>query len=478
MAENEFEKKVQSLMQEFKVPPSDLVWERLEKEIRPQKRRRFILWIIPCLLFVAATGGYLLLQQKNSTIAQQLTENKIPGNNKPNIQTPSDTGIAETQQMAIAEQNIRSFQEKSIRDLTGTNTTNTLQHGDARKFSLQQNKEPLSQGDQILTGNKLQQPLLAEVITNDNTHKQDASNNGIVNNQAAQKNINKEESPVFQNSDNVQTENQIVKKVDTVKITATGSKGIAQEKQESKQKKFKLEPGVTAFYGRSDVVSSLLNVSGNDPLSQSLSNSNPGFYDTRNAPAPVKAGPSFSIGIAAKKDISKRSSIIASLNYSAQKIKITTGNKVDSSRLISNGNGQASIDGYYRSASDSTGMNAHNDLYQFIELPVTFNYRFNNSRKLPLYINSGLSIATMINSKALIYDRTTGIYYSDKSLYNKWQVNVLAGVSAKINLRNNYLLVGPQVQYSLSNLVKNKNYLGKQHLFNYGVTARFFFGKK
>ena len=39
MQENEFEKRVQKKMEEFRLRPSDVVWERVEEELRKKKKR-------------------------------------------------------------------------------------------------------------------------------------------------------------------------------------------------------------------------------------------------------------------------------------------------------------------------------------------------------------------------------------------------------------------------------------------------------
>ena len=64
MAQNEFEKKVQNMMKDFKITPSELVWEKLEKEIKPTKRRRFVLWIMPAIMVMVVLGGYMFFHKQ------------------------------------------------------------------------------------------------------------------------------------------------------------------------------------------------------------------------------------------------------------------------------------------------------------------------------------------------------------------------------------------------------------------------------
>ena len=53
MPGHEFENKVQQHLEELNLPPSDAVWNRVEKEIRKDKRKRRLLFLLPLLLLSA-----------------------------------------------------------------------------------------------------------------------------------------------------------------------------------------------------------------------------------------------------------------------------------------------------------------------------------------------------------------------------------------------------------------------------------------
>ena len=61
MQENEFEKRVQKMMEEWKVRPSVSVWSGVEKRIREKRRKRRWLLVIPMLAGLAL-GGYFVNQ--------------------------------------------------------------------------------------------------------------------------------------------------------------------------------------------------------------------------------------------------------------------------------------------------------------------------------------------------------------------------------------------------------------------------------
>ena len=59
--QGEFEKKVQQKMEELTLNPSPPVWEKIELQIRPEKKRRRVLFWIPFGIVLLAGGWWLLL---------------------------------------------------------------------------------------------------------------------------------------------------------------------------------------------------------------------------------------------------------------------------------------------------------------------------------------------------------------------------------------------------------------------------------
>jgi hypothetical protein len=72
MSDHEFERKVQSSLEQLKLRPSVAVWAAVESNIRKEKRRRrMILWLPICLLFLGA-GGYFMLQGDHQSQQQNM----------------------------------------------------------------------------------------------------------------------------------------------------------------------------------------------------------------------------------------------------------------------------------------------------------------------------------------------------------------------------------------------------------------------
>src|SRR5262245_5483465 len=79
MRENEFEKRVQQQLEEFRLRPSGAVWEKVEEGIRKKKKRRvvFFIFLLAGLSLLGYSGYFLLNQPKHP-----LTEEKsTPSNN-------------------------------------------------------------------------------------------------------------------------------------------------------------------------------------------------------------------------------------------------------------------------------------------------------------------------------------------------------------------------------------------------------------
>ena len=72
MRENEFEKRVQQQMEEFKLRPSDAVWEKVEEELRKKEKRRVVFFIFLLVgLSLLGYTGYFISNQSTQNIAEQ-----------------------------------------------------------------------------------------------------------------------------------------------------------------------------------------------------------------------------------------------------------------------------------------------------------------------------------------------------------------------------------------------------------------------
>jgi len=176
----------------------------------------------------------------------------------------------------------------------------------------------------------------------------------------------------------------------------------------------------------------------------------------------------FKVGINARKNISKRSSLSVGLGYSqlADKIEIGTNQ----------GSSQSSMALSYYSGSP---QQTHTDHFHFIELPLSYNWRVTNNADRFLSLNAGISPSYLLATNALVYDTTMGgIYYDNKDFVTKAHFNFTSGVSYQFkNKKNLEFSIGPQFSFDMTKVFKSD--LDKRKYFLYtGIDARIFFEKK
>lgn len=187
-------------------------------------------------------------------------------------------------------------------------------------------------------------------------------------------------------------------------------------------------------------------------------------------PSEIKPGVQISLGGFVKRQIGKRFAVSAGLQYSQYSNIINVGYRVDSSQLVNNGNQVANVGRYYR--ADQT--NKFSNRYHFIELPVTVHMQLNKSLTTPVYWNVGAGVGQLVGSNALMYDGGTGVYYEDKTKYNKTQFSIHTGFSLGLFQRSALpVWIGPSIRYNVNRLY-NHEIEKEKHLFSAGLDFRFF----
>ena len=219
-------------------------------------------------------------------------------------------------------------------------------------------------------------------------------------------------------------------------------------KKESTQsiKKSNWQFGLTAAGGISDLGEQLLQSATGaglyyDPL-QSVSGGGGGGV---NKPSEVKQGASFSLGAYATKSIGKKWKLGMGVGYQYFSNTVKVGEKVDSVVVINqNSFAMDRVSEYYK----STGNSTYHNKYHFISIPVFMQWQF--AKKFSW--ENGLVGSKMINTNALHYDGVSGRYYEDAQLFNDFQLSATTAVLFGLN--KNKIQIGPQFQYTFTNLLK------------------------
>jgi len=479
MQENEFEKKVRTLMDELEISPSAPVWDYVEKRIpKSNRKRRFLAFFL--LLAGLSVCGYFFY-------------NKFSGSTN----TSSITGVTTRQVTATAENKEDNTATSGDEQTTSENTSSITgdviasQEETVSKSKAQQSAsipvteitEPGKQDKENKKENKIDLPVITE------KHKPIAAvdvTEPPVKLPAENSTITKDETTAHENASN--TANAIIIQEHDTATTAKSSLPDTVQ-QNNLAKKLpnihaakKLQWGIAAFYGKADIVQNIGSIADDKSYSFDGSlNSGGGSGANRNDTAlfdsqskSVKARSAYSFGITVRKPLSSRSHISAAIEFVHINTQIQTGIIKDSTAVFYYNNSQTvtNLENFYRPGTGSTQINKYN----LLQIPVWYSYQLNKSKKVPFTVDAGLSLSHIISSSALLYDSYNLAYYKNEDLLRKTQLHILGGFNMEFILRNkSSVMLGPQFQYGLTGIVKNNS--SKQHFFMWGLKARYFLKK-
>lgn len=98
MSDHDFEKQVQSKMEQLRLRPSDAVWTKVDKRIRKERRRRRVILWLPLLLLTIAAGGFFLYEtdsHNNNITASELNSTHSDTESTTSVTTvPSTSGTS------------------------------------------------------------------------------------------------------------------------------------------------------------------------------------------------------------------------------------------------------------------------------------------------------------------------------------------------------------------------------------------------
>jgi len=479
MAVNEFEKNVQKMMDEFKLRPSEEVWQNVEKNIAQRKRKRRILFfmVFSCLgLMVAGYGINNFLTSSNTTIQKnqklsgklqaKTNDREESGNNQKiktkNIKTDKITVGDEAlnkksvNDKRVADQNQRTNETKRVWVLN--KNTDRLKKRNATPFvgSIQNKKEQEKNSET----NAMDKSAIKDISSEKNQLNSTDVNNQRIITAIAPKNItiNKTDT-VSKNSDQDKIDNAIsgIKKISNHDKSLTG-----------------ISWGINFSTGSSKITQNSFFHKGGDQ-SKSYSSNSPGTVNGgpsgfMNPQSASNSSFAFQAGITINKNISKRSKLSIGLQYTYLADRIKTGTKQTSNAQLSY---LFNISAYYA----STAQESFTDRFHFIELPVMYDWRITGNTNHFLSINAGASINYLISTNALVYDTTAGgIYYHHNSSFTRTSMNFISGLSYHFGGKNFKLAIGPRFSFNLNDIIKSD--LDQRRYFLYsGLDANVIFEK-
>jgi Outer membrane protein beta-barrel domain len=426
MLENDFEKRVQKKMEEWKVRPSVSVWPDLERRIREKKRKRRWILIIPMLAGLAL-GGYFVKQYL-------LVPNKFQ---------PKDDSEKVIKKQNAQENPVISIHEKNLRKITEpeqkTELTRSALHKKNR-LSIDYAQPETGQFD-------LKSPFLLGKLSE---LEKDGPLPGI---KERVNNITENENPIV-----AQAKTDKVNHMDRNREIILPANKLLKDSSVSGKKKpeNKIKWGFHFSVGISDIANHLLAFSQNKSAGYSTS-PNPGTGGNLFSPSTAnsnKAGIGLQAGILAQKKFSKHSSISAGLQYDYYSNHIIGYSSDSSIRISYDYSATPTVNRTYQ----NTTRYEYTNHFHLISLPASYHYYLNQGKKHPLSLNAGFAIGRLISTNAMVFDTASGgIYFRDKNLVRKTQTRLSSGFSLTLN-RNNAVqfVIGPQFEFALTSLYQKR----------------------
>ncbi|MEO6315345.1 MAG: porin family protein [Chitinophagaceae bacterium] len=500
MPENDFEKQVQQQMNELSFVPSAAVWPEVEKQIR-RKKRRLLLWL-PVLLVLLAGAGWWQMdgEQKDASnnalkivageksagssvkkTAYSGTQDSLQKENTGLKQQPVNEAAADKLLPAspLKNQIKKSIAGERTQDNQPVSKLFSSKHSGGKGDALANKKQAIARsindglnddlpGKQgLATVEKIatkKVPVHKAPVKESNTVDQTEEAEGAITSmEAMDENNTKTGGTPLQDSIMFSEPRAVIK----------GAKDIAEKKKPAARKK-KIEWGISVQAGSSNfsggfsgvyssaasyLDSRVIYSNSSAAPGNNLNNgsSNPGGA----TPSVVRPGFSFAAGAFVVKKIGKQANLLAGLHYHYYSTRINVGAKVNTNI--------SSLE--YRTGDAGTYTNR----FHFIEIPVTIAQQLGKASRFS--INAGVAASLLAGSQAVVYNAQNNSYQQGKTYINKVQVGLLAGIDYKFFPKSVPVLVGPQINYGISNIF-TKDLYGSRHLFFAGIGAKIFFSKK
>jgi Outer membrane protein beta-barrel domain len=464
MRENEFEKQVREKMDHLGFDPRDTVWTAVDKEINKEKKRRiplFWLFFLPALLM--AGGAYYLIEHKGSpdAIAKNLQQPELNKNQISQPEPKSEKKDKKTEE--LIDKNIKPEENSTIQ---------TSQRISQRKSSAESKKSGVA-NKKTRAGGSMDKEQSGESGQNSIPGKSDEiviDNYSRKSTQSETENLNKD---VLDSSTGKAiagiTANKNVKK-DSV------SESAAAKNKNQKTKSSTWQFGITGGAGISNINQGLfssvktLNITtAANAAAYPPAPANPTTYSS----SEIKPGFSFETGAYVQRNLSRRISLSAGLNYHYYSAKIKTGDKGNAALYSPYNTTSFTGNTFYQNGNVQT----FTEQYHLIEIPVSANLQLNKSSRVPFIWEVGLSLGYIVSSNALYYDPNANIYIANYQQPNRMQVNAATALMIGFHLHKNEMQVGPQLQYGLTGLL-NTNDGNPGHLFYGGLKISYILPKK
>jgi hypothetical protein len=454
MQEQNFEKQVKQKMEELSVAPSAPVWMKVEEQIRQKRdRRRLFFWLFPIGFLFAGLVTFSVIRFSDNNVAVQpapVKENNTIQKKTNNTFTPTETQI--------------NKEEISGNEIL---TTKEASHPNAK--SIHYNGEAIvnpvrRRNNKSLTSNTEGETANAFI---NNTRSGNVVARTEKNEVTAQQDPPERETKLSQNSITANTvsdtvESTIIKTTETEKQAAiTEENKIPEVIKHVVKTKWTISPylsiGVSSIQYGSGSMDKNLSQFSSSPATPGIGSGVPPMH----AASEPTNGASFSLGAKFLKPLNKRLSISAGIGYYFASTHLRVGQTVRTDTVFGNNFLRSvTVDQYYTAGRN----NKYTNSYHFVEIPLGINWKV--SKKIPLELETGISIAQLIASNALTYDGNGNYYRNNRLLYNTHFTLNGALTYRLFSVKEKSFSAGPYFKYHLTQLEKSNS---GQYLFSAGI---------
>jgi hypothetical protein len=438
-----FEKKVQEKLEDLYLQPSVPVWEKIELQLQPEKRRRVVFWWLLALVLLSGAGLWLLTGKKDRQAGATLQSVPVaikPSEKKQTITTgeeepknsaqstqkrPADNRAKDVSSQAMSSTNPSTLRAATITPVAqeGSHSLKTLQ-ADKVPNTIQEDRST-KPADIVLAEEKPAPSLSESNKTFDTLSAQKASEE---------------------------------KKERLLPVTDSSKRKVAAAKQ-NWSGKILLAAGISNFLSSQSVSNS---------YASPAQSTTPGSTTSRTTQRPDnKPGFSFSIGYAVEKKLSGRFSISVGLQYAYYSTRQKVGSFKVRDTALRFQDKAFEVSGFYSSVSSGTATQTnYTNQMHLVELPLSLQYRPFSG--LPISFTGGASYGRLAHSNVLTYDAAANIYYVNKENNRRHSLALFSAVQYTVPSKNQLKVrFGPVIQYNVLPLQKVSN--TKQHLLFAGL---------
>lgn len=457
------ERQLREAAEDFQLQPSAKVWEGIQSEIRPNRRRYVFWWLAAAALVLMGLGTWFILQQK------------APEARQPDLTQKSENKIQQT--------------EGSIRPSSPKNTEKTLAitKGQPTGTKPGSEKAATKKYQQKIPGKKIASTrLLSDKKTDDQ------SNADFL---PFLENI----QPVFEPLKNPEATGLAFS--NKIKHAEKNKNNLEQAKQDLNQSPAKKEKKLSwQFYFTPGVSYRNFTLNKTKTSSQDLSSTSNSPMQGNNPNSTIAARRPSPKKIEHRKDWGWEAGVRASLNLEKDWI-VQTGLSVarlgysihafGSYPVYVSNSGNASItnaagaNSYYTSyflnataaAAPAPSATFLQNRYLMAELPLLVGKQFGEPGKTNFVVLAGPGLAYLLGSSSIIYAPGPGRYFTNKDYLKPLNLNIRLEASFHIHL-NKYLqiTVGPSFQYQLLSTYKDYPQV-KEHPYLIGIKTGIQLGK-